>query len=55
MNVLDVMEHQIKVTPHLLENNEQAFEDLDAISVMRRPMLNSSMSLPGHPLSEERA
>ena len=55
VNVLDVMEHQIRVTPHLLENNEQAFEALDAISVMRRPMPNSSPSLPGHMVSEERA
>ncbi len=55
VNVLDVMEHQIRVTPHLLENNEQAFEALDAISVMRRPMPNSSLSLPGHMVSEERA
>ena len=55
VNVLDVMEHQIRVTPHLLENNEQAFEALDAISVMRRPMANSSLSLPGHMVSEERA
>ena len=37
VNVLDVMEHQIRVTPHLLENNEGVFEALDTISVMRRP------------------
>ncbi len=37
VNVLDVMEHQIRGTPHLLENNEGVFEALDTISVMRRP------------------
>ena len=55
VNVLDVMEHQIRVTPHLLENNERVFEALDAISVMRRPMPNASLSLPRHMVSEERA
>ena len=33
VNVLDVMENQIRVTPHLLENNERVFEALSLIHI----------------------
>ena len=55
MNVLDVMEDRIKVTPYLLRNSEQVFEALEPISLMRRHMSNDSLSLPRHMASEERA
>ena len=55
VNVLDVTEDQIKVTPYLLRNSEQVFEALEPISLMRRHMSNESLSLPRQMVSEERA
>ena len=55
VNVLDVTEDQIKVTPYLLRNSEQVFEALEPISLMRRHVSNESLSLPRHMASEERA
>ena len=55
VNVLDVTEDQIKVTPYLLRNSEQVFEALEPISLMRRHMSNESLSLPRQMASEERA
>ena len=55
VNVLDVTEDQIKVTPYLLRNSEQVFEALEPIFLMRRHMSNDSLSLPRHMASEERA
>ena len=55
VNVLDVMEDRIKVTPYLLRNSEQVFEALEPISLMRRHVSNESLSLPRHMASEERA
>ena len=55
VNVLDVMEDRIKVTPYLLRNSEQVFEALEPISLMRRHMSNESLSLPRQMVSEERA
>jgi 3',5'-cyclic AMP phosphodiesterase CpdA len=55
VNVLDVLEDRIKVTPYLLRNSEQVFEALEPIFLMRRHMSNDSLSLPRHMASEERA
>ncbi|HIC62752.1 MAG TPA: metallophosphoesterase [Gemmatimonadetes bacterium] len=55
VNVLDVMEDRIKVTPYLLRKSEQVFEALEPIFLMRRHMSNDSLSLPRHMASEERA
>ena len=55
VNVLDVTEDQIKVTPYLLRKSEQVFEALEPIFLMRRHMSNDSLSLPRHMASEERA
>jgi len=55
VNVLDVMEDRIKVTPYLLRKSEQVFEALEPISLMRRHMSNESLSLPRQMASEERA
>ena len=55
VNVLDVTEDRIEVTPYLLRNSEQVFEALEPISLMRRHMSNESLSLPRHMASEERA
>jgi hypothetical protein len=44
VNVLDVMEDQIKVTPYLLRNSEQVFEALEPVSLMRRHVSNESLS-----------
>ena len=55
VNVLDVMEDRIKVTPYLLRNSEQVFEALEPISLMRRLMSNESLSLHRQMVSEERA
>ena len=55
VNVLDVLEDRIKVTPYLLRNSEQVFEALEPISLMRRHVSNESLSLPRHMASEERA
>ena len=55
VNVLDVLEDRIKVTPYLLRKSEQVFEALEPIFLMRRHMSNDSLSLPRHMASEERA
>ena len=55
VNVLDVLEDRIKVTPYLLRKSEQVFEALEPISLMRRHVSNESLSLPRHMASEERA
>ena len=55
VNVLDVTEDRIEVTPYLLRNSEQVFEALEPIFLMRRHMSNDSLSLPRHMASEERA
>ena len=55
VNVLDVLEDRIKVTPYLLRKSEQGFEALEPIFLMRRHMSNDSLSLPRHMASEERA
>ena len=54
LNVLDVLEDQIKVTPYLLRNNEDVFVASKPTSLMRQHMLNAALSPPMHIASEEK-
>ncbi|HIA73780.1 MAG TPA: metallophosphoesterase [Gemmatimonadetes bacterium] len=42
VNVLDLLDDRIEVTPHLLRNSEQVFEASETISLPRSRMLNES-------------
>jgi len=54
-NVLDVLEDQITVTPYLLRNNEEVFVASQPTSLMRRHILDASLSSTMHIASEEKS